>query len=108
MISPPLLRTCTAEFMSRPQSVGISPGHENSFRKVPQPMSDSNSKRDVGEAIYGMAIGARVPRPDLQILSAALSPPAARIEANAQEQTPRAKLGALILRLSARGGRRHG
>jgi hypothetical protein len=69
-------------------------------------MSDSDSKRRVGQSIFDFAVGARVPRPELKILRAALDPDAATPpETRSTEQTPKAKLGALIVRLSTRGQR---
>jgi len=71
-------------------------------------MSSSDSKREVGEAIYAFAVGARPPRPELQILREALRPNAAVSQLPSDRQTERAKLGAAIIRVSTRGGNRRG
>jgi hypothetical protein len=67
-------------------------------------MSDSDSKRQVGQSIFDFALGATVVRPELKILREALglaAPPVTRPAA----LTPRAKLGELIIRVSTRGQR---
>jgi hypothetical protein len=69
-----------------------------------RPMSDSDSKRLVGQSILDFARGARVSRPELKILRDALDPAAPPL-AKAAPQAPRGKLGALLIRLSTRGQR---